>query len=72
MDPATGVYMILLTNRVHPYGKGDVAELRRRISAAVGAALRATGEPTAGTRREPDRSTARRRMWCRCCPRAPP
>jgi uncharacterized protein YbbC (DUF1343 family) len=36
MDPATGVYMILLTNRVHPYGKGDVAELRRRISAAVG------------------------------------
>ncbi|MEX2223315.1 MAG: exo-beta-N-acetylmuramidase NamZ domain-containing protein [Candidatus Rokuibacteriota bacterium] len=36
MDPATQVYMILLTNRVHPYGKGDVAELRRRISAAVG------------------------------------
>jgi uncharacterized protein YbbC (DUF1343 family)/CubicO group peptidase (beta-lactamase class C family) len=36
MDPASQVYMILLTNRVHPYGKGDVAELRRRISAAVG------------------------------------
>ena len=32
--------MILLTNRVHPYGKGDVVELRRRISAAVGHALR--------------------------------
>jgi uncharacterized protein YbbC (DUF1343 family)/CubicO group peptidase (beta-lactamase class C family) len=36
MDPKTQVYMILLTNRVHPYGKGDVVELRRRISAAVG------------------------------------
>lgn len=36
MDPASQVYMILLTNRVHPYGKGTVAELRRRISAAVG------------------------------------
>jgi len=36
MDPASQVYMILLTNRVHPYGKGDVAELRRRVSAAVG------------------------------------
>ena len=36
MDPATQTYMILLTNRVHPYGKGDVAELRRRVSAAVG------------------------------------
>jgi len=36
MDPASQVYMILLTNRVHPYGKGEVAELRRRISAAVG------------------------------------
>ena len=36
MDPPTQTYMILLTNRVHPYGKGDVAELRRRISAAVG------------------------------------
>jgi len=36
MDPHSQVYMILLTNRVHPYGKGDVAELRRRISAAVG------------------------------------
>jgi uncharacterized protein YbbC (DUF1343 family) len=36
MDPPTQTYLILLTNRVHPYGKGDVAELRRRISAAVG------------------------------------
>jgi uncharacterized protein YbbC (DUF1343 family)/CubicO group peptidase (beta-lactamase class C family) len=46
MDPATGVYMILLTNRVHPYGKGDVAELRRRVSAAVGTRFAPRDEPT--------------------------
>ena len=46
IDPATGVYMILLTNRVHPYGKGDVAELRRRISAAVGTRFAPRDEPT--------------------------
>jgi uncharacterized protein YbbC (DUF1343 family)/CubicO group peptidase (beta-lactamase class C family) len=46
MDPATGVYMILLTNRVHPYGKGDVAELRRRISAAVGTRFAPREDPT--------------------------
>ena len=49
MDPATGVYMILLTNRVHPYGKGDVAELRRRISAAVGTRFAPKEEPTLAT-----------------------
>ena len=45
--------MILLTNRVHPYGKGDVAELRRRISAAVGprfGARRAAGRRGDGRR----------------------
>src|SRR5262245_19112311 len=36
MDPASRGYMIVLTNRVHPSGKGSVVELRRRISAAVG------------------------------------
>ena len=45
MDPASGVYMILLTNRVHPYGKGDVAELRRRVSAAVGTRFAPREEP---------------------------
>ncbi|HSE03472.1 MAG TPA: exo-beta-N-acetylmuramidase NamZ domain-containing protein [Methylomirabilota bacterium] len=45
MDPATDVYMILLTNRVHPYGKGDVAELRRRVSASVGTRFAPREEP---------------------------
>jgi uncharacterized protein YbbC (DUF1343 family) len=49
MDPATQVYMILLTNRVHPYGKGDVAELRRRISAALGTRFAPREDPPAET-----------------------
>src|SRR5216683_190776 len=49
MDPPSQVYMILLTNRVHPYGKGDVAELRRRISAAVGTRFATREDPTVGT-----------------------
>ena len=47
MDPPSQVYMILLTNRVHPYGKGDVAELRRRISAAIGPRFASRDEPPA-------------------------
>ncbi len=39
VDPASKSYLIILTNRVHPYGKGKVAELRMRVAAAVGAAL---------------------------------
>jgi uncharacterized protein YbbC (DUF1343 family)/CubicO group peptidase (beta-lactamase class C family) len=39
MDPPTRTYAIVLTNRVHPAGKGSVVELRRRVSAIVGAKL---------------------------------
>ena len=41
IDPPSGVYMILLTNRVHPDGGGAarIRELRVRVAAAVGAAL---------------------------------
>jgi hypothetical protein len=39
MDPASRVYAIVLTNRVHPYGKGNVVDLRRRVSGVVGAAF---------------------------------
>ncbi len=44
MDPANQDYLIILTNRVHPYGKGNVAELRRRVSAAVGTRFAPRGE----------------------------
>jgi uncharacterized protein YbbC (DUF1343 family)/CubicO group peptidase (beta-lactamase class C family) len=39
MDPASRVYSIVLTNRVHPYGKGNVVDLRRRTSGVVGGAF---------------------------------
>jgi uncharacterized protein YbbC (DUF1343 family)/CubicO group peptidase (beta-lactamase class C family) len=39
IDPTTGVYTIILTNRVHPDGKGDVVDLRRKIATVVAAAI---------------------------------
>jgi uncharacterized protein YbbC (DUF1343 family) len=49
LDPSSRTYAILLTNRVHPDGKGKVVDLRRRVSAAVGAALFAQDDaPPAG------------------------
>lgn len=38
IDPVSQTYVIVLTNRVHPDGGGDVAPLRAGISAAVAAA----------------------------------
>jgi uncharacterized protein YbbC (DUF1343 family)/CubicO group peptidase (beta-lactamase class C family) len=45
LDPATGVWLVLLTNRVHPHGKGSVVEIRRRVSGAVAARLVPLGSP---------------------------
>jgi len=41
IDPATRTYIIILTNRVHPYGGGvaKIRELRQRLTAAAGAQL---------------------------------
>ena len=39
IDPLSQTYIILLTNRVHPGGKGDVVPLRSQIATIVGAAL---------------------------------
>ncbi|MDH4241191.1 MAG: beta-lactamase family protein [Phycisphaerae bacterium] len=39
IDPVTETYIIVLTNRVYPDGKGDVTELRALIKAAVAEAL---------------------------------
>jgi len=40
IDPNTGTYIILLTNRVHPDGTGDAGPLRARVATVVAAALR--------------------------------
>ena len=39
IDPVTKTYIIILTNRVHPDGKGDVGPLRTKIATLVAAAL---------------------------------
>jgi uncharacterized protein YbbC (DUF1343 family)/CubicO group peptidase (beta-lactamase class C family) len=39
IDPVSKLYVILLSNRVHPNGGGDAKPLRDRVAEAVGAAL---------------------------------
>ena len=39
IDPATGLYVIFLSNRVHPDGKGDVTPLRARVATVAAASL---------------------------------
>jgi uncharacterized protein YbbC (DUF1343 family) len=39
MDPPSKTYVIILSNRVHPAGKGSAIELRRRVHAVVGGKL---------------------------------
>lgn len=58
LDPPSGVYAILLTNRVHPDGKGKVADLRRRTSAVVGAAYFGGEAPPAIASTPETRATA--------------
>jgi uncharacterized protein YbbC (DUF1343 family) len=45
IDPSTGMFVIFLSNRVHPDGKGDVTPLRARVATVAAAAV--TGLPTA-------------------------
>jgi uncharacterized protein YbbC (DUF1343 family)/CubicO group peptidase (beta-lactamase class C family) len=42
IDPTSRTYIILLTNSVHPRGKGNVIGLRTKIATAVAAALQLT------------------------------
>ncbi len=39
IDPVTNTYVIILTNRVHPDGKGEVVPLRTGVTTLVAAAL---------------------------------
>src|SRR5580693_4080615 len=39
IDPTTGTYIIILSNAVHPRGKGSAIALRSKIATAVAAAL---------------------------------
>ncbi len=39
MDPASGVFVVFLSNRVHPDGKGNVVDLRARVSTIAAASI---------------------------------
>ena len=39
IDPATGMFVVFLSNRVHPDGKGDVTPLRARVATVAASAL---------------------------------
>jgi CubicO group peptidase (beta-lactamase class C family) len=45
IDPKNDCFVVLLTNRVHPDGKGDVKELRRAVATAVANAFLGTAAP---------------------------
>jgi len=53
LDPVTRTYVILLSNRVHPDGKGDATPLRARVATIVASALRQL----------PDESALRAERW---------
>jgi uncharacterized protein YbbC (DUF1343 family)/CubicO group peptidase (beta-lactamase class C family) len=39
IDPLTGMFVVFLSNRVHPDGKGDVTPLRARVATVAAASL---------------------------------
>lgn len=45
IDPASKTYVIILTNRIHPYGRGDVKSLRDQIKNIVSSAIEAVSTP---------------------------
>ncbi|HEY7291439.1 MAG TPA: exo-beta-N-acetylmuramidase NamZ domain-containing protein [Vicinamibacterales bacterium] len=49
LDPASKSYVIFLSNRVHPDGKGDVTALRGRVATIAAAALLTRSEPYAAS-----------------------
>ena len=51
IDPMTRVFVVFLSNRVHPDGKGDVTPLRARVATAAAAAF-VGGPPLAALQHE--------------------
>ena len=49
LDPRTQGYVVFLSNRVHPDGKGDVTPLRGRVATVAAAALMSTEDLSAIT-----------------------
>ena len=55
IDPASDSFLVFLSNRVHPNGKGDVASLRGRVASIVAGSII---DSTAGSAREASARTA--------------
>jgi uncharacterized protein YbbC (DUF1343 family)/CubicO group peptidase (beta-lactamase class C family) len=53
IDPATATWVVVLSSRVHPEGKGDAVPLRARLSTLVAAALVDAAPPAAAAPRVP-------------------
>ena len=49
IDPGTRTFIVFLSSRVHPDGKGDVTALRARVANVVGGAIRIAPTPLAVT-----------------------
>ena len=47
LDPASGMFVVFLSNRVHPDGKGDVTQLRGRVATVAAAAVMPPLSPVA-------------------------
>jgi uncharacterized protein YbbC (DUF1343 family)/CubicO group peptidase (beta-lactamase class C family) len=45
IDPITGAYVVFLSSRLHPDGKGDVTALRARVATVIAAALDGVSVP---------------------------
>jgi uncharacterized protein YbbC (DUF1343 family)/CubicO group peptidase (beta-lactamase class C family) len=56
IDPASDSFVVFLSNRVHPDGKGDVASLRGRVASIVAGAI--TGTTTARATEEASAAAA--------------
>jgi uncharacterized protein YbbC (DUF1343 family)/CubicO group peptidase (beta-lactamase class C family) len=70
IDPSTRTYIILLTNAVHPRGKGNAIALRSKVATAVAAALPLTTSEKEALRAESitgynEAQSAARRMSAR-------
>ena len=50
LDPASGLFVIFLSNRVHPDGKGDVTSLRGRVATVAASVLRSPAPPASTER----------------------
>ena len=61
IDPATSTYVVVLANRVHPEGKGDVVPLRARVATIVAAAIDDRARGRVGRPRRPSHARRRRR-----------